>query len=104
MNAIQTKKITKSDIKSMKSDENLLINFNCRWEKTSQLLGFIEIPLLELYKTLKETSKKKEFTIFSEWFNILSFHKDEQLFVIGKAKVSLNFKRYIIIQEFLFLD
>ena len=72
----------------MQKDDILLIHFNCRWEKTSVLLGFIEIPLAELYSLLKEVKKNQGYPNFSEWFNIMSQQNDDdELSIIGKCKV-----------------
>jgi len=79
--------MTKFELKQIQNDEILRLNFNCRWEKTSNLLGFVEIPVGGLYISLKNQKKRQENPCFSEWFNIMNVKNEEPLYVIGKTKV-----------------
>ncbi len=71
----------------MGNDDILVINFYCKWETTSNLFGFVEIPLGDLYRSMKDLKKNQGFASFIEWFNILNCQKDENTHVIGKTKV-----------------
>ena len=84
---LRTNKISKFELKKIQNDELLRINFNCRWEKTNCLLGFVEIPVGGLYDSLRKLKKREENTCFSEWFNIMNLKNDEPLYVVGKTKV-----------------
>lgn len=74
----------------MNSQNDLLtLNFFTNYEQNNHLLGFIQIPLGELYKTIKDMQKKQKTSELCEWFNIVNCDKNQQIFVAGKAKVCI---------------
>ena len=91
--------MSKFELKQIQNDEILRINFNCRWEKTNSLLGFVEIPIGGLYDSLKKLKNRQETPCFSEWFNIINIRNDEPLYVVGKTKVFF-FKNYKNFKKF----
>lgn len=74
----------------MEPNDLLIINYHYTVEGKNDILGFVKIPLLELYKTLK-TTKKQKGTSLCEWFNIVNCDKNNQIFVVGKTKVPFQY-------------
>lgn len=77
----------------------LILNFFTNYEQNNHLMGFIQIPLGELYKTIKEKRQKQNSSELCEWFNIVNCDKNKQIFVAGKAKVCIHWFYYYFFKK-----